>query len=183
MDHLITRETPDQRCFRCGDWTRHVWKLLPLCVPCRKENKHMTPNEYQELALRTEKTPRVLIKQFAYFDAEGHEVEATDPAVATKIDLDVLLHAFMGVTTEIGENTDVLKKSLMYGKSIDRINVLEEFGDKLWYVAIGLKAAGFTIEEAMERNIAKLRKRYPGGFSEDKAINRDLDAERKVLED
>jgi hypothetical protein len=34
----------------------------------------------------------------------------------------------------------------------------------------------------MDRNIAKLRTRYPEKFASDRALNRDLEAERKVLE-
>jgi NTP pyrophosphatase (non-canonical NTP hydrolase) len=42
---------------------------------------------------------------------------------------------------------------------------------------------GFTLEDAAEINIAKLAKRYPEGtFSAERALNRDLDGERAVLE-
>lgn len=41
---------------------------------------------------------------------------------------------------------------------------------------------GFTMEQAAETNIAKLKKRYPEGFNSHDALNRDLNAERRVLE-
>lgn len=41
---------------------------------------------------------------------------------------------------------------------------------------------GIDLEDGMEKNIAKLRKRYPDKFSNEKALNRDLDQERKALE-
>lgn len=44
---------------------------------------------------------------------------------------------------------------------------------------------GFTIEEvekALDNNIAKLRVRYPEKFTQEKAMNRDLESERKELE-
>lgn len=44
------------------------------------------------------------------------------------------------------------------------------------------RAAGYSIETAMDRNIAKLARRYPEGFTEWRALNRDLVGERKVLE-
>ena len=37
-------------------------------------------------------------------------------------------------------------------------------------------------EESKVKNIAKLKARYPEGFSEEAAVNRDIEAERKVLE-
>jgi NTP pyrophosphatase (non-canonical NTP hydrolase) len=42
---------------------------------------------------------------------------------------------------------------------------------------------GFTLGQAAEKNIAKLRVRYPHGFATDKALGRDLAAERRALED
>jgi hypothetical protein len=38
------------------------------------------------------------------------------------------------------------------------------------------------MKEVMDINIKKLEARYPEKFTEDKAINRDLEAERKILE-
>jgi len=59
---------------------------------------------------------------------------------------------------------------------------MEEVGDILWYCAIILKYTGHTFGDAMERNIAKLEKRYPDKFTEEDAVNRDLVSERKELE-
>ena len=123
----------------------------------------MTPNEYQELALRTEKTPQFIA---------DHGVLNTSR----------LLHGAIGICTEAGELQDALKKHLIYGKPLDAVNLMEECGDVLWYVALTLDAAGYSMEEAMERNIAKLRRRFPDQFSQEAALVRDLDAERAALE-
>jgi len=40
-----------------------------------------------------------------------------------------------------------------------------------------------SFEQIQERNIAKLKERYGEKFSKDAALVRDLDAERKILED
>lgn len=93
-----------------------------------------------------------------------------------------LLHGALGVGTEGGELENALKRALFYKKPIDKLNVLEEIGDTLWYLAILIDALGSSFEEAFERNIAKLRARYPEKFDETRAIVRDLDAERKALE-
>lgn len=99
----------------------------------------------------------------------------------TGIDPDVV-HAIIGISTESGELLDVIKKFMFYGKDIDWVNLDEEIGDVLWYVAIYLKARGLTLEEAMAKNNAKLKARFPDKFSTEKAINRDLETERKILE-
>jgi NTP pyrophosphatase (non-canonical NTP hydrolase) len=93
-----------------------------------------------------------------------------------------LLHGMMGLTTETGEFADQLKKHIFYGKEMDEINLMEEIGDLLWYVGILLDELGFSFEEVMERNIAKLQARYKGAFTETRAIGRDLDIERQTLE-
>lgn len=134
----------------------------------------MTGNEYQRLAIVTEKTPEY-VKQPS---REG--VNAELPG-APKI-LSRLLHGAIGMATETGELQDMIKKHLIYGKPLDGTNVLEECGDVLWYVALALDSCGFTMDQAMEKNIAKLKARYGGEFTEAKALNRDHGIEREVLE-
>ena len=92
------------------------------------------------------------------------------------------LHGAIGVATEAGELLDAVKKALFYGKPVDETNILEECGDILWYMAAIADHYGFTFEQAMERNIAKLKKRYPEKFTEEFAEHRDLTSERKALE-
>ena len=97
-------------------------------------------------------------------------------------DLIRLLHGSMTLTTESGELADAIKKSVFYGKELDLVNLAEEVGDVLWAVAIICDELGVSIEEVMEANIYKLRKRYPDKFKEGDALNRDLTSERASLE-
>ena len=92
------------------------------------------------------------------------------------------IHMALGLVTEAGELADVFKKNLAYNKSIDWINVQEEIGDLLWYVSGLCNINGFYLEEILQNNIDKLRSRYPEKFDENKAINRNLENERQVLE-
>lgn len=93
-----------------------------------------------------------------------------------------LLHAAMGAATEAGELVDQMKRHLFYRTELDTINVVEEFGDILWYVAIGLDACGSDFETAMQLNHDKLESRYPERFDSTCAIERDLVKEREILE-
>jgi len=93
-----------------------------------------------------------------------------------------LLHASMGLVTEAGEFQDALKKHVFYGKPLDKVNLKEEIGDLLWYCAIALEALDTDFQAVMQTNIDKLKARYPEKFTEEKAENRDLDKERKILE-
>ena len=93
-----------------------------------------------------------------------------------------LLHAAIGMQTEAAEFSDMLKKRLFYGKELDIVNLREELGDQLFYIAMALRALGTDFETVMERNIAKLKARYPEKFTEELAENRNLDKERAILE-
>jgi len=82
----------------------------------------------------------------------------------------------MGCATEGAEILDIMKKHVFYGKKLDRDHVIEEAGDVLWYLAILSDELGFSLEEAMEKNIQKLEKRYPEKFQEQNAIQAGLHA-------
>ena len=94
-----------------------------------------------------------------------------------------LLHASMGFCTEVGEFQDMLKKHIFQGRGIDFINAKEELGDIMWYVGLAVDVLRTTLNEVMTGNIKKLRLRYPEKFSAEKSENRDLPAERKLLEE
>lgn len=121
----------------------------------------MTPNEYIELAHRT--------NSLQYHNLTPQEQQ--------------LDHAARGLCTEAGELNDALKRKIHYGKPIDFINVTEELGDCLWYIACACKALDISMETLFKQNIAKLATRYPEKFTAEAAYKRDLDAERKKLEE
>jgi NTP pyrophosphatase (non-canonical NTP hydrolase) len=91
-------------------------------------------------------------------------------------------HAADGLVTEAGEFKDILKRRKYYGKEIDVVNAKEELGDALWYINFACRVLGTTIEELLEINHRKLKSRYPEKFTQHHALNRDLEAERKILE-
>jgi NTP pyrophosphatase (non-canonical NTP hydrolase) len=93
-----------------------------------------------------------------------------------------ILHGVIGCCTEAGELLDSVKKSLFYGRELDYINIEEEIGDLFWYVALIMDECQFDLEHVLERNIAKLKIRYPEQFTNAHAENRNLEAERSELE-
>jgi len=93
-----------------------------------------------------------------------------------------LLHAAMGLATESAELVDMLKKHIFYGKPLDWANAIEEMGDASWYQRIGCDVAGVTFLEMLLINVRKLRERFPDKFTEEAALARDLDTERRILE-
>ena len=101
-----------------------------------------------------------------------------------------ILHGILGMADEAGELISVVKSALYYNKEIDLINIKEELGDMWWYYCLELdeiavlehKTPSEVFEEIFAMNKAKLKTRYPNKYSDEKALNRDLDKERKALE-
>lgn len=123
----------------------------------------MNWNEYVKSVLKTES-----------FDWDKINVRLLEQARA--------IHALLGINTEQAELSDMIKKYIFYGKPFDMVNLKEEIGDKLWYLAVLCDEFSLDLGDIMETNIAKLKKRYGEKFTEEKAINRDLIGERKLLE-
>lgn len=93
-----------------------------------------------------------------------------------------LLHGAIGLATESGELLDALKRALYYGGTLDRTNLIEELGDLEWYMAVIRDALGVDQAEVQRINVEKLKARYPEKFSSEDALERNLAAEREVLE-
>ena len=107
----------------------------------------MTINEYQSLAMRT-----------------------LNPELSKK---DVLINGVMGLCGESGEAIDIVKKHLAQGHELDREKLIKELGDVAWYLAETAYALDISLEEVLQRNIDKLRARYPQGFDASRSIDRE----------
>lgn len=86
------------------------------------------------------------------------------------------------MTVSIGEGIDLLKKSIMYGKSLDEGKLNQKLRNVSAYVDASLRLYGLTSAQSRERNIEKLRARYGEKFTEAAALERNLVAEREILE-
>lgn len=99
-----------------------------------------------------------------------------------------IIHAIVGLSTETGELCEALLEAIngaVMGKGVtalDTTNLKEESGDLLWYLAVMFKELETDFGTEGKRNIAKLMKRFPNGFTQDNALVRDLIAERATLE-
>jgi len=85
----------------------------------------------------------------------------------------MLNHAVLGVAGESGELVDAVKKHLVYGKPLDRANIIEELGDLRFYIQAMQNVLGITESEVLQANADKLSKRYRGlRYSDKAAIDR-----------
>ena len=78
----------------------------------------------------------------------------------------------MGLAGEAGETVDYLKKVVGHDHDIEMSVVEKELGDVLWYVAALCDELGLDMSNVAQRNVDKLKKRYPEGFSADASRNR-----------
>lgn len=77
-----------------------------------------------------------------------------------------------GANGELGEVTDILKKHLYQGHRIDKQHLAEEIGDTLFYIVNLCTVYNLDVEDILQKNVDKLRKRFPNGFEADRSINR-----------
>ena len=107
----------------------------------------MTINEYQKLAMTT-----------------------LNPELDTK---DVLINGVMGLCGESGDAIDIVKKWLAQGHELDKEKLAKELGDIAWYLAETAWALEIPLEEILQANIDKLKKRYPQGFDSKRSVHRE----------
>jgi len=90
-----------------------------------------------------------------------------------------LLTGAVGINAEGGEVMEIVKKLLFQGKPWNdetTYHLKRELGDVMWYVMQCLIALETDMDEIVEMNIEKLKKRYPGGefdayYSENREVN------------
>ena len=85
----------------------------------------------------------------------------------------MLNHAVMGVAGEAGELIDAIKKHTIYGKPLDRENIIEELGDLRFYIQAMQNVLGISESDILQHNTNKLAKRYRGlKYTDQAAIDR-----------
>ena len=106
----------------------------------------MTINEYQKLAMVT-LNPEIPENQ-------------------------LMLNACLGLSGEVGEVNDLIKKHVFQGHPLNKEDLINELGDIAWYLAEAETALGVDLEDILTANIDKLKKRFPEGFTVENSINR-----------
>ena len=77
-----------------------------------------------------------------------------------------LITGAVGINSEGGEIMEIVKKLVFQGKKWEPDTVYHlkrELGDVMWYVMQCLIALDTDMNEVVEMNVDKLKKRYPGG--------------------
>ena len=118
----------------------------------------MTGNDYQELAMRTndhKATQRLVGK-----------------VVIDNVDLGDIFNACIGLSGEVGEFNDMVKKWVFHEKELDIDHAKKELGDIAWYLAMACESFGWSLDEILQMNVDKLKARYPESLYTERANNR-----------
>lgn len=88
---------------------------------------------------------------------------------------DILINSVMGLCGESGEAIDIVKKWLAQGHELDKDHLAKELGDIAWYLAEAATTLDLSLEDILQANLDKLKKRYPQGFDKNNSIHRKTD--------
>lgn len=123
-----------------------------------------TPEEVNALCERVNTAPQELGETNALDAFQAFCATRAGPLTVAKDPSVVPLHG-LGLAGEAGEVCDYLKKHLLHHHPFSREKLTSELGDVLWYVGILAYLHDVKLSDVAAANVAKLKARYPEGFS------------------
>ena len=84
----------------------------------------------------------------------------------SKVIVALLLTGAIGLASEGGEFSEIVKKCVFQGKPMEDETIFHmkrELGDIMWYWISACRSLGLDPNEVVEENVNKLKARYPGG--------------------
>ena len=96
---------------------------------------------------------------WAYTQARMYELNDS-------INISLLLTGAIGIASEGGEFSEIVKKVTFQGKPMDddtKFHMKRELGDIMWYWINSCRALDLDPNEVIAENVEKLKARYPGG--------------------
>jgi len=83
-----------------------------------------------------------------------------------------IVYPALGIAGEGGEVAEKVKKWLRGDKELDKLELLKEAGDVLWYLASLADDLGYTMQEMVDENVKKLSSRKERGVQKGSGDNR-----------
>lgn len=126
-------------------------------------SKQIDLNKYQDFVRAVTSQPSnehsVLMKRIS-------DLEITAAQDGIPLNTSLLLTASIGLASECGEFSEIVKKMTFQGKPYNeenRFHMMRELGDILWYWTNACRALGYDPNDVIAENVKKLEARYPGG--------------------
>ena len=102
--------------------------------------------------------------------------ERIDFINSSDVEVSRLLTAGIGLSGEVGEFNEIIKKTIFQSKSFDsetHEHIKRELGDIMWYVTQACLALKVDLVEVIKTNEEKLKKRFPKDvFTKESDTNR-----------
>ena len=92
------------------------------------------------------------------------DIETTESKM--KVNAASLMTGAIGIASEGGEFSEIVKKCIFQGKPMDDETIFHckrELGDIMWYWVTSCRALGLDPNEVIKENVKKLESRYPDG--------------------
>ena len=115
-------------------------------------------NEYGEFVTKVTSKPSLNSESLCHRIKEIDAANISCPRVVT---------AALGLSSETGEFTEIVKKILLQGKPVSEENIFHmkrELGDIIWYWSTACMALNLDPFEVIEENRVKLETRYGERF-------------------
>ena len=126
-------------------------------------NRELSLNEYQRQSMRTATTPE---------SERGREFQTSGFGLGLAREAAEVLELAVKLAIKAGSASDLLKKQIHHEHGMEAETMKKELGDVLWYVQGIAARYGLTLEEVAQRNIDKLKRRYPEGWTREDSVNR-----------
>jgi len=134
-------------------------------------DKNVRQKELAELCQNLEQ--RAVEKQADALDMDEYQALAMRTAMKTDGEKPAPEYLSLSLAGEAGEIAELIKKHVYHGHALNVHALSYELGDIQWYLAVMANVYGFDLSEIARRNIAKLKRRYPDGFSQEASRNRE----------
>jgi len=125
---------------------------------------------------KTERKNMSSFQQYTEFVGKATSAESTDLVAFAQrcqalqesklCNVPLLMTSAIGLSSEGGEFSEIVKKLVFQGKSLDEAQVFHmkrELGDILWYWTNACRALNLDPQEVMKENVRKIQSRYPDG--------------------
>jgi len=116
-------------------------------------------NKYKEFVQEVTSKESNQLSEMFY---RAKDIETNNPNINTAL----LMTGAIGIASEGGEFSEIVKKCMFQGKPMDDETIFHckrELGDILWYWINSCRALDIDPNEVVEENVNKLKARYPGG--------------------
>ena len=105
-----------------------------------------------------------------------YQVKALVTAISVDDEFRDLVHWILGVSGEAGELSEKFKKIIRDKAGLvseeDKIEMIKEMGDVLWYLAVLAKQLGVDFETVANENVKKLQNRHSRNLIKGSGDNR-----------